>query len=121
MINPDLILEKLNTDIAKIEPTEANISRLIGRLYQYLEGQDTPATEKARNVHKALMSSAMKAVQGQVGDAQLALAGINELGQAVLDSGIPQAALLFAVTYKLIDGLAKAPEEAREELKVTPY
>ncbi len=59
--------------------------------------------------------------QGQLTDAQLALAGINELGQAVLDSGIPQAALTFAVTYKLIDGLIKAPEEAREELKVTPY
>lgn len=63
----------------------------------------------------------LKIKQAQVNDAQLALAGMKEMGQAVLDSGIPQAALVFAVTYKLIDGMAKAGDEAREELKVTSY
>ena len=121
MINPDMVLEQLNSDIAKIVPNEANICRLISRLYQYLEGRDSPAIKKAKSIHPALMSSTMKVVRGQVGDAQLALAGINELGQAILESGLPQAALTFAVRYKLIDGLIKAPEKAREELKVTPY
>ena len=59
--------------------------------------------------------------QAQVSDANLALAGMKELGQIILDSGIPQAALVFGVTYKLLSGLASAGEEAKEELQVNPY
>lgn len=112
------VLEKLETDITKIKPTAANLDLLISKLYKYLEGSNTPAAERAQKARGALTAMIK---QGQVTDPQLALAGVRELGQAVLDSGIPQAALIFAVTYKLVDGLANAPQEARDELKVTPY
>lgn len=59
--------------------------------------------------------------QAQINDANLALAGLRELGQVVLDSGVPQAAFTFAVSYKLLSGIASAGDEAKEELQVNPY
>lgn len=61
-----------------------------------------------------------RAKLANVSDAQTALAGLNELSDAVLSSGIPQALLLFGVTYKLMTGIADAPQEARDELSVVP-
>ncbi len=103
------VLDRLEADIAKVEPTRENIGILVANMCKAM-GWNLPQSKVA-----------VKKVLAQVNDPQLALAGIRELGQAVLDSGIPQAALVFAVTYKLIDGLAKAPEQAREELQVQPY
>jgi len=49
---------------------------------------------------------------------EMARDGLRELGQTVLDSGVPQALLTFAVTYKLIDGVLKAGDEAKQEFGI---
>ena len=55
--------------------------------------------------------------QASTTDANLALAGLSEMADTILDSGIPEVILLFAATYKLIDGIAQASQEAEVELR----
>jgi len=59
--------------------------------------------------------------KGHVADADLALAGLKEMGNVILDSGIPQAVLAFGVTYKLINGIAGADESVKQDLKITEW
>lgn len=58
---------------------------------------------------------------GQSADVDMAIAGLKQLGDAILNSGIPQAVLTFGITYKLLDSMAKAPQQAIEEYSISNY
>lgn len=53
--------------------------------------------------------------------ASVAREGLRELGQTVLNSGVPQALLVFTATYKLVDGIAKAADQAENEFSTRDY
>jgi len=58
--------------------------------------------------------------RAQVNDAGVALEGLKNLAGPVLDSGIPEALIMFTVTYNLIDGIANAGDEANQQFRVDP-
>lgn len=49
-------------------------------------------------------------------DANMALEGLKELSAPILNSGIPEALIVFTATYKLIESISHAAEDAEREL-----
>lgn len=100
--------------IASISPTSDLLMALVDNL-----GDSMPGDVKVAGHRAPLKAQVQKAAATKkASDADIALAGLKELGTAVLNSGIPEAAITFAVTYKLLDSLADAQSRAIQDLSI---
>ena len=112
-------LPKLLEAFNALESTPSNILACVDQLVADLEPANLDI--RATAALEALQGSTTRQAFDNASGADLALAGLKQLGQTVLDSGIPQAALTFAVTYKLLDGLSNAAGQAQNEFGIGTY
>jgi len=111
-------VQGLDKHIAAIDPTPEALMEITTDMFAALEhGQKKAAPFLARN---RVFSLIQKAGQGPQA-AEMALAGLKQMGTAILDSGIPQAVLTFAITYKLLDSMAHAGQEAQDEYGISNF
>ncbi len=110
-------LQGIDNQITTIDPTPKALMEIVADMFDALEQGQKKAYPSARN---RIFSQIQKVGQGPEA-AEMALAGLKQMGNAVLDSGIPQAVLTFAVTYKLLDSMANASERAQDEYGISNF
>jgi len=111
-------IQSLDKHIAAIDPTPEALMEIVSDMFGALEhGQKKAYPFIGRN---RMFSLIQKAGQGPQA-AEMALAGLKQMGTAILDSGVPQAVLTFAVTYKLLDSMSHAGQEAQDEYGISNF
>jgi len=105
--------------VDSVKPTPDNLEQMLNTMFDSIalstklprNQRDRICIERNRWISLCRKAS----LTAQATDLDMALGGLKELGQVVWDSGIPQAALMFAVVYKLMDGIINAGAEAEQE------
>ena len=54
-------------------------------------------------------------------DANLALAGLEQLAPTILNSGLPEAIILLSATVKCVNSIMSATEDAKRELSTRSF
>ena len=117
---PDELYQRLQSDLEDIPKTPENLKQmftvLLAIMSEHNIQQDGTVEEIERERQKILAE--MDAATLSPEQAENAKSGLQALGQTVCDSGIPEAIIAFGMTWKLLHGILKVDEEARQEYRI---
>ena len=117
---PDQLYRKFRDDLEAVPKTSENLKRmgsiLLDALNEHGIRREGAVEEIERERQKIL--GELDAASRSPEQAEDAKASLRAVGRSAWESGVPEAILAFAMTWKLLHGITTADEEAKREYRL---